>query len=98
MDDALLGAVPPRPGFSGATTVFARLTQRGSFCFSRFLQLQGVGLGGGFLSHATGHQRHAHARRAFGVVKGAHVGWHQASEAVGAAAGPFDRPAAECTR
>ena len=24
---------------SGATTVFARLTQRGSFCFSRFLQL-----------------------------------------------------------
>ena len=29
---------------SGATTVFARLTQRGSFCFSRFLQLIRGGL------------------------------------------------------
>ena len=39
VDDAILGGIAPRASVSGATTVFARLTQRGSFCFSRFLQL-----------------------------------------------------------
>ena len=38
VDEALFGGSAPMD--SGATTVLARLTQRGSFCFSRFLQFE----------------------------------------------------------